>query len=80
MADFKKDLIIAADDGKVYFVSEESYKQEELTDPVRLAEAKALLQRGCVLAAVPNSDGTGAYCYLVNLSSLKDATPFEPEE
>src|SRR5262245_37748648 len=89
---FIKDLVIAGDDGKLYYLKESEWKARPVPsssfDPVIMNALKS----GVALAAVPEHaadpkahtfDAKGkpvhalGFCYLVSLASLKTQTPFE---
>lgn len=77
-----EDVILAADNGKLYYLRREDYirPENELT-----AEncghcydrAMDLLKQGVALGWIRPRPGNQA-CYLVNLASLRRVTPFEP--
>jgi hypothetical protein len=74
-----KNLIIAADDGKLYELAEKDYKKKEFViaeqdaGPIRQS-----LKWGTTLAFIPPSVGVGigSICYLVNLASLRIDHPW----
>lgn len=83
MAAFERDIVIADDDGKVYHLTQEVLGGLE---PVDLADDRyqliaGLLRQGVSTAAIPTRDDTGpepdAFCYLLNLGSLRQSQPFE---
>lgn len=85
MAKFERDLVIANDDGKVYRIDQAQLNKLQHVDlsSSTFQLIRGLLAQGVSSAAIPTSGGntTGpepdAFCYLVNLSSLKHATVFE---
>ncbi|WP_437767699.1 hypothetical protein WME77_12010 [Sorangium sp. So ce764] len=76
-----EDLVIAADDGKIYYLRREHFMRPEF----EITQEKCapcydrtteLLRQGVSLAWIKPRPGNQA-CYLVNLSSLRRVTPFE---
>jgi len=66
-------VVIYADDGKFYYVSEKQWKEQPL-DPDNSGEAGVLVNRGAVFARIPQEGPPVGYaCVLINLSSLKPA-------
>lgn len=76
-----EDIVIAADDGKIYYLKREDYidPKREITEQTcahcyhRVLE---MLQQGIALGWIRPRPGNQA-CYLVNLSSLRRVTPWE---
>ena len=71
-------LVIHADDGHFYVIPQDEYMNDahRLDDPELLGEAKMLVDHGAIIADVNPNIPIGAYCYLINLASLKPrATP-----
>jgi hypothetical protein len=76
-----EDLVVAADDGKIYYLKREDYidPKREITEQTcahcyhRIVE---MLQQGVALGWIRPRPGNQA-CYLVNLSSLRRVTPWE---
>jgi len=76
-----EDLVVAADDGKIYYLKREDYidPKREITEQTcahcyhRIIE---MLQQGVALGWIRPRPGNQA-CYLVNLSSLRRVTPWE---
>lgn len=69
-----KTLVIAADDGKLYKIPEEDYKNKKyLLDVKDAGPVTGLLGMGTTLAFIPQSVGVGigSVCYVVNLGSLR---------
>lgn len=86
----KDDLLIAADDGKIYHIPAETWKESQVSAYEAEWLKDELLSRGVVMAAIPETvaansqpassdDGGGALiaCYLVNISGLRQQNPFE---
>lgn len=78
-----EDVILAADDGKLYYLPRHEYMkpEHELTRESCAHcydRAMELLQQGVAMAWIRPRPGNQA-CYLVNLSSLRRTTPYEPE-
>lgn len=89
---FVKDLIIAGDDGKLYYLSEAEWKQHEVPISSCSPVIQAALRSGVAVAAVPETDEaakpqqieakgkpvhTLGFCYLLSLASLRTHTSFE---
>ena len=89
---FIKDLVIAGDDGKLYYLSEAAWKAKPMPASSFAPVITNALKTGVALAAVPEShsdpkahtfDAKGkpvhplGFCYLVSLASLKTQTSFE---
>ena len=89
---FIKDLVIAGDDGKLYYLKESEWKARAVPLSKFKKEIKDSLQHGVALAAIPEDskspkahkfDSKGkpveplGFCYLVSLASLKTHTKFE---
>jgi hypothetical protein len=89
---FIKDLVIAGDDGKLYFLTESAWKAHPMPASAFAPTISNALKAGVALAAVPESAGDPkahsldakgkpvhplAFCYLVSLASLKTQTTFE---
>lgn len=89
---FIKDVIIAGDDGKLYFLTESEWKKRAVPLSKVSPEIKNALQNGVALAAIPehqsaptshrlDKDGkpvhTLGFCYLVSFASLRTHTTFE---
>ncbi len=87
---FVKDLVIAADDGHMYYIKESDWRSSahrfELTD--FKPETQDLILSGVALAAVPEKeddlkavDTSGpdplGFCYIVGLASLREKTIFQ---
>lgn len=63
-------LVICADDGELYLVSQETYTAERL--PSKLdAAPKSLLAQGSVIASIEPDVGAGSACYLLNLPLIR---------
>jgi hypothetical protein len=85
MGQFERDLVIANDDGKVYRITQDQLNKLQHVDLTSdtFQLIRGLLAQGVSSAAIPNA-GSGAagpepdaFCYLVNLASLKHSTVFE---
>lgn len=81
MGKFERDIVIANDDGKVYHLTQEVL---EGLEPVDLDDDRyeliaGLLHQGVSTAAIPTRDGPepDAFCYLLNLGSLRKSQPLE---
>lgn len=89
---FIKDLVIAGDDGKLYYLSEAAWKAKPMPASSFAPVITNALKAGVALAAVPETasdpkahtfDAKGkpvqplGFCYLVSLASLKTQTTFE---
>jgi hypothetical protein len=84
---FERDLVIANDDGKVYRIQQEDLNKLQHVDLAssQFQLIRGLLAQGVSTAAIPtdskaaNAKGPepDAFCYLVNLASLKHKTVFE---
>lgn len=72
---FKRDLIIATFDPTsnkkvLYQIPEDTWKSAAKVSDTMAAELESALNKGAVLAAVPEMEEIGAACYLVNLASI----------
>jgi hypothetical protein len=66
-------IVICADDGKFYVVTEKQWRDQPL-DSNNSGEAGVLVKRGAVMARIPQEGPPVGYaCILINLSSLKPA-------
>ncbi len=85
MPTFKDDIIIAGEDGQMYKLSQDNLAPFRVnTSSDEFKPILKLLKSGVSLAAVPvpeedsgpRADGD-AYCYVLNLSSLRKITSWE---
>lgn len=68
------DLLLYADDGSVYWVSEKTWKERKLPDNM-CGQVNALLTQGVLVTKIPrNMPGVGAACFLMNLAGIKPPT------
>lgn len=89
---FVKDIVIAGDDGKLYYLKESEWKARPLKLEAFAADVQHLLKAGTALAAIPEHedapkshplDAQGkpvhplGFCYLVSLASIKTQTIYE---
>ena len=59
---------------KIYYVSEETWQQQEVPDDLK-ADVLQLLQGGAILASIPaTGEGIGCACYLIDLNSIRSDT------
>jgi hypothetical protein len=83
MAKFERDIVIANDDGKVYRITQDvlSTLPEVDLKNNKFELIRGLLEEGVSAAAIPTRLKGGvepdAFCYLLNLSSLKKWQPYE---
>jgi hypothetical protein len=83
MAKFERDIVIANDDGKVYHITQDVLNKLEHVDlsDDRYQLIRGLLKQGVATAAIPTTSSAGpepdAFCFLLNLASLKKHTSFE---
>lgn len=81
MAKFERDIVVANDDGKVYHITQDVLEGLEAVDleDDRYQLISGLLRQGVSTAAIPTRDGPepDAFCFLVNLGSLRKAQPNE---
>lgn len=75
-----KSLVIAADDGKIYKLNEEDWRQEKYILPEKdSGVVQQMLKWGTTLGFMPNLGvGIGSICYLVNLASIRTDNPWSP--
>jgi hypothetical protein len=67
----KDGIVIYTDEGKFYVVTEKQWQKQEL-DANNSGEAGVLVNRGAVLARIPQQGPPVGYaCILINLKSLK---------
>lgn len=85
MAAFERDIVLADDNGKVYHITQDvlaGLEPVDLTDN-RYQLIAGLLKQGVSTAAIPTVDDPGpepdAFCYLLNLGSLKQSQPYEQQ-
>jgi len=91
-AKFVKDIVIAGEDGKLYYLKESEWKARPLELSAFAPDIQHALKAGTALAAIPEHedapkshelDAQGkpvhplGFCYLVSLASLKTQTIFE---
>lgn len=89
---FIKDLVIAGDDGKLYYLKESEWKARPMPASAFDSVITNALSAGVTLAAIPelatspkehafNAKGkpvhTLGFCYLLGLAGLKTHTTFE---
>ena len=79
---FKRDLIIATFDPAtnekvLYQIPEDTWRSAQKVSDEMAAELDDVLNKGGVLAAVPELEQIGAACYLINLASI-NVNPFAP--
>ena len=69
---FIRDFDIDTGETKIYYLKEELWKSREfeVTDSAITAPIEPMINKGCILAAVPETNPQGASCYLVNLAEL----------
>jgi hypothetical protein len=67
-------ILIHTDEG-FFYISEEEYKTRKLPRQ-GMGLAKVLIERGCIVANIPDNTGivSGAYCYLLSIANLKKST------
>lgn len=87
---FIKDIVIAGDDGKIYYLKEADWRSYEVPITSLKPGLLNLLKHNVALAAVPEPEdapttqamttesgpGVLGFCYLVNLASLRTKTVF----
>lgn len=87
---FIKDIVIAGDDGKIYYLKEADWRSYEVPLTSLKPGLLNLLKHNVALAAVPEPEdapttqalttdgkpGPLGFCYLVNLASLRTKTVF----
>jgi hypothetical protein len=89
---FVKDLVIAGEDGKLYYLKESEWKARPLSVSAFAGDVQQALKTGVALAAIPEHeddpkthelDAHGkpvhplGFCYLISLASLKTHTIYE---
>jgi len=85
---FKRDVIIAGDDGRIYHLSEQELAKYEVSAEQKKEKKydfiESLLKSGVSTAAVPpevNETGSDSQavplCYVLNLASFKKHTVYE---
>lgn len=83
MGNFERDIVLANDDGRVFHLTQDQLNQLEHVDldDNRYQLIAGLLKQGVSTAAIPTPDDPGpepdAFCYLLNLGSLRQSQPFE---
>lgn len=84
---FIRDIVIAGEDGKIYYLKEEVWRSYEVPITSMKPGLLNLLKHNVALAAVPEPEdaptkqdpekpGPLGFCYLVNLASLRTKTVF----
>jgi hypothetical protein len=65
-----EDLVIFGEDGTFYFVTEETYKTQELPPDLKSAP-ELMVKLGTVVADIPSLPTAGSACFLLNLASVR---------
>jgi hypothetical protein len=84
---FIKDLVIAADDGYLYFLTEEEWRSEKYRKELKDFKPGIIdmIRHNVLLAAIPEPEdapekaslmGPLGFCYVVNLAGLRTSTVF----
>jgi hypothetical protein len=82
MDNFKKHVILYTDTGEFRVIWEDQISQLDTPPANVIADLTNMIQEGVALATMTdNSSGTGLFCYLVSLASLRwDHVPHSTAE